>query len=149
MVEFIGRYNRNWCKLVSLMLLIQLVAHLSNPTLNRFFIRIGPPRKKCRVLLGENLRLFVSPWWPLQGIFPMQGSSGIQTTRMLSLFFSMLAGNWICRCKLFKPFRFAWSIAFLFMLDGSLGILMSEPTPSASLLILMITLLMIFFRVQY
>ena len=69
MVEFIGRYSRNWCKLVSLMLPIQLVVHLSNPTPNRFYIRIGPPRKKCRALLGENLRLFVLPWWPLQGIF--------------------------------------------------------------------------------
>ena len=62
-----------------------------------FFIRIGPLRKKNRVLLVENLRSFVSPWRPFQGDCPAPASFGIQTPKMLSLLFSTAAGNWICR----------------------------------------------------
>ena len=59
------------------MLPIQPVARLLSPTRNWFFIRIGLPRKKCKVLLGENLRPFVSPRSLLLIFCSTQGSSGI------------------------------------------------------------------------
>ena len=90
---FIGGRNRYRSELVSPMLPIQPVARLSSPTPNWFFSRIGPLRRNCRVLLGDKLRSFVSPWRPFQVFCPTQGSSGIQTTRTLSLFFSTAAGN--------------------------------------------------------
>lgn len=55
------------------MLPIQPVARLSSPTPKCFFMRIGLLRKKCRTLIEENLRPFVSPWRPLQGVCPTQG----------------------------------------------------------------------------
>ena len=42
-----------------------------------FFIKIGPLWKKNRVLLVENLRPFVSPRRPMQGVCPAPGSFGI------------------------------------------------------------------------
>ena len=88
--EFIRGYNRYWSELVFPMLPIQLVVRLSSSPLDWFvcfffFIRIGPLRKKNRIPLVENLRPFVSPWRPLQGVCPTQGSFAIQTTRTLSL----------------------------------------------------------------
>ena len=96
-VGFIGESYHFWSKLFSPMLPILLVARLSSLTLTWFFIRIGLLRKNFRVPLGESLRPYVWPWSPLQVVCLILRSSGIQTTRTLSLFWATVARNWICR----------------------------------------------------
>ena len=113
---------------------------LSSPTMNWFFIRIGSLRKKCRVLF-ENVVCLALEAFPGR----LSSSRVIWYSDNWNVESFLLNGS---RKLDLQAFQICISIAFLLMLDGSLGILMSEPTPSAILLILTIMLLMILlFRV--
>ena len=55
------------------------------------------PEEKVQSSTWRELKAVCLALEALQVVCLMQGSSGIQTTRTLSLFFSTAAGNWICR----------------------------------------------------
>ena len=55
------------------------------------------PEEKVQSSTWRELKAVCLVLEALQVVCLTQGSSGIQTTRTLSLFFSTAAGNWICR----------------------------------------------------